>query len=94
MQPLKDIGMNTIRLRVWVNPAARDGNGQADVIAKAVREKSLGLKVMIDFHYSDTWADPGHQTKPAAWASQDFFDPQTILATHTTTVLTALKAAG
>ena len=94
MQLLKDIGMNTIRLRVWVNPAAPGWNGQADVIAKAVRAKSLGLKVMIDFHYSDTWADPGHQTKPAAWASQDFSTLKQSLATHTTTVLTALKAAG
>src|SRR5574338_1063473 len=61
MQILKNLGMNAIRLRVWVNPSNNWCN-QSDVVAKAVRAKNLGLKVMIDFHYSDTWADPGHQT--------------------------------
>lgn len=93
IQILKDIGMNTIRLRVWVNPT--DGwNNTADVVAKAVRAKNLGMKVMIDFHYSDWWADPGKQTKPAAWASQDFATLKQSLANHTTTVLNALKNSG
>ena len=69
MQLLKDLGMNTVRLRVWVNPSL-SWNNTADVVAKALRAKTLGMKVMIDFHYSDTWADPGHQAKPAAWAAQ------------------------
>jgi arabinogalactan endo-1,4-beta-galactosidase len=94
MQLLKDLGMNTIRLRVWVNPAAPGWNNSNDVVAKAVRASNLGLKVMIDFHYSDTWADPGHQDKPAAWASQDFATLKQSLANHTTAVLTALKTAG
>ena len=64
---LKGLGMNTIRLRVWVNPA-NGYNNKADVIAKATRAKAAGMRIMIDFHYSDTWADPGQQTKPAAWA--------------------------
>src|SRR6266540_4948138 len=82
MQILKDIGMNSIRLRVWVNPT--DGwCNTADVVAKAVRAKNLGMKIMIDFHYSDTWADPGHQTKPAAWATQDFATLQTSVYNHT-----------
>src|SRR5882672_2700820 len=63
MTVLKGLGMNTIRLRVWVNPSGT-GNTSADVLAKALRAKNLGLRIMIDFHYSDTWADPGHQTKP------------------------------
>src|SRR6185503_18168811 len=62
MQLLKDLGMNTIRLRVWVNPA-NGWNNTADVVAKAMRTKNLGMKIMIDFHYSDSWADPGQQTK-------------------------------
>src|SRR4030095_9527333 len=70
MQILKDLGMNSIRLRVWVNPA-NGWNNAADVLLKAQRAKNLGMKIMIDFHYSDTWADPGHQAKPAAWAPQD-----------------------
>src|SRR6185295_10631574 len=60
MQILKDLGMNSIRLRVWVNPA-NGWNNTADVVAKALRAKALGMKIMIDFHYSDSWADPGQQ---------------------------------
>ncbi len=93
MALLKSLGMNTIRLRVWVNPTP-SWNNAADVVAKAVRANNLGLKVMIDFHYSDTWADPGHQTKPAAWASQDFATLKSSLAAHTTDVLNQLKTAG
>jgi arabinogalactan endo-1,4-beta-galactosidase len=93
MALLKSLGMNTIRLRVWVNPSPA-WNNTADVVAKAVRAKNLGLRVMIDFHYSDTWADPGHQTKPAAWAAQDFTTLKNSVATHTTAVLNELKNNG
>ena len=50
---MKELGMNAIRLRVWVNPQG-GWNGKADVVAKARRAKALGLKLLIDFHYSDT----------------------------------------
>ena len=93
MQLLKDLGMNTIRLRVWVNPS-NGWNGQADVVTKALRAKNLGMKIMIDFHYSDSWADPGQQTKPAAWVGQDLNTLKQSLANHTTAVLNALKSAG
>ncbi|MDH7460851.1 glycosyl hydrolase 53 family protein [Chitinophagaceae bacterium 26-R-25] len=93
MALLKSLGMNTIRLRVWVNPTP-SWNNAADVVVKAVRAKNLGLRVMIDFHYSDTWADPGKQAKPAAWTSLDFAGLKTALATHTTDVLNQLKTAG
>ncbi|HEY6503214.1 MAG TPA: glycosyl hydrolase 53 family protein [Chitinophagaceae bacterium] len=90
---LKSLGMNTIRLRVWVNPAG-GWNGSADVVAKAVRAKNLGMRIMIDFHYSDSWADPGQQTKPAAWIGQDLATLKTSLYNHTFDVLTALKNNG
>lgn len=93
MQLLKSLGMNTIRLRVWVNPAG-GWNNKADVLAKALLAKNLGLRIMIDFHYSDWWADPGKQTKPAAWAGQDLATLKTSLANHTTDVLNTLKANG
>jgi arabinogalactan endo-1,4-beta-galactosidase len=93
MALLKSLGMNTVRLRVWVNPSG-GWNNTADVVAKAFRAKNLGLRIMIDFHYSDTWADPGHQAKPAAWAAQDFATLKTSVANHTTTVLTDLKNNG
>jgi len=87
---LKSLGMNTIRLRVWVNPSPA-WNDMADVVAKAIRAKNAGMRIMIDFHYSDYWADPGKQIKPAAWATQDFNTLKTSLANHTKEVLAALK---
>ncbi|NOT51757.1 MAG: cellulase family glycosylhydrolase [Chitinophagaceae bacterium] len=90
---LKNLGMNSIRLRVWVDPAG-GWNNTADVVAKAIRAKNLGMRIMIDFHYSDSWADPGQQTKPAAWAAQNFATLQSSVYNHTFNVLTALKTNG
>jgi arabinogalactan endo-1,4-beta-galactosidase len=90
---MKSLGFNSIRLRAWVNPS--DGwCNTADVVAKAIRAKNAGMKIMIDFHYSDVWADPGHQTKPAAWASLDFPTLLTTLSTYTTGVMNTLKTNG
>ena len=93
MQLLKSTGMNSIRLRVWVNPAA-GWSSVADVLTMATRAKNLGLRLMIDFHYSDSWADPGQQTKPAAWVTQSFAALQTSVYDHTYNVLNTLKANG
>jgi len=93
LQVLQGVGMNSIRLRVWVNPSG-GWNGQTDVVNKAVRAKNMGFRLMIDFHYSDSWADPGQQTKPAAWASHGIAQLRTDVANHTTAVLNALKSAG
>ncbi|MDO9375040.1 MAG: glycosyl hydrolase 53 family protein [Ferruginibacter sp.] len=89
---LKGLGMNTVRLRVWVDPA-NGWNNTADVVKKAVRAKNLGMRIMIVFHYSDTWADPGKQGKPPAWATQDFATMKISLSNHTKEVLNALKAS-
>lgn len=90
---MKSLGMNTIRLRVWVNPA--DGwSNTDDLIAKAKRAKNAGMKVLVDFHYSDTWADPGKQPKPAAWSSLDFPTLVTTLHDYTAGVMNALKNNG
>ena len=87
---LRSLGVNSIRMRVWVNPS--DGwNGKEDVIAKAWRAKQLGFRIMIDFHYSGTWADPSKQTIPAAWQNYDLEQMKTAVASHTTEVLQALK---
>lgn len=93
MSLMKSLGMNAIRLRVWVNPA-KGWNNVDDVVAKAVRAKNLGMKLLIDFHYSDNWADPVKQTKPAAWANQDINGLKQSVSAHTTSVLMALKAKG
>jgi arabinogalactan endo-1,4-beta-galactosidase len=93
MALLKSLGMNSIRLRVWVNPSAGWCNAQ-DVLAKAIRANNLGMRILIDFHYSDTWADPSNQTKPAAWTSLTFANLKIAVATHTTDVLNLLKTNG
>ena len=93
IQILKDLGMNSIRLRVWVNPT--DGwCNTSDVVTKAIRAKNLGMKILIDFHYSDSWADPGKQNKPTAWVNQDFATLRQSLSEHTFSVLSALKSNG
>ena len=87
---LSDKGINSIRLRVWVNPATGWCNAD-DVLAKAKRAQTMNMRILLDFHYSDSWADPGQQNKPAAWASQDIAALKTSVASHTTAVLTLLK---
>ncbi|ANF96785.1 glycoside hydrolase family 53 protein [Paenibacillus bovis] len=93
LQILKDHGINSIRLRVWVNPSINFSN-KADVIKQAVRAKNMGFRIMIDFHYSDKWADPGQQSKPVAWNNQDINGLKKSVYDHTYDVLTALKAQG
>lgn len=83
-------GVNAIRLRVWVNPAT-DWSAMADVLAKAKRVKAANMRLMVDFHYSDTWADPGHQAKPSAWSTQNMEALKTSVYNHTVEVLTLLK---
>jgi arabinogalactan endo-1,4-beta-galactosidase len=90
MALMKSLGMNSIRLRVWVNPA--DGwNNKTDMLVKAKRAKDLGMRILIDFHYSDNWADPGKQTKPAAWTNLPFNDLRSAVSNHTSEILIALK---
>ena len=90
---MKELGMNAIRLRVWVNPEG-GWNGKADVVKKAKRAQALGLKLLIDFHYSDSWADPGKQNVPAAWKGKDPAAMASAVGDHTREVLQALKAEG
>lgn len=94
MELLRDYcGVDAIRLRVWVNPA--DGwNGLSDLLVKAKRAHNLGLRLMIDFHLSDVWADPGHQVIPAAWVDYNESQMAQAINDHIVTTLNALKDAG
>lgn len=75
---LKEHGFNGIRLRLFVDPTAPGGYsakgycGLESTLAMAERVKAFGLGLLLDLHYSDTWADPAHQKKPAAWRDLDF----------------------
>ena len=92
---MKELGLNAVRIRVWVDPKEHDNwCNTADVVLKAQRAKALGMDVMIDFHYSDWWADPGKQYKPAAWMGKNLTDLKKALNEHTVSVLQALKAVG
>ena len=96
MALMKQIGMNAIRLRVWVNPEKAYGAwcDKADVLAKARRAHQQGLSLLIDFHYSDFFADPGRQDKPSAWAGYSMDELKKAVADHTRDVLQALKDEG
>jgi arabinogalactan endo-1,4-beta-galactosidase len=94
---LKDHGINTIRLRTFVNPSNDKFSGHCskeETVAMALRAKKWGMRVMINFHYSDSWADPGKQRKPAAWEGHSF--PQLVkdVYDYTLDVMKALKRAG
>jgi arabinogalactan endo-1,4-beta-galactosidase len=91
---LKSKGMDAIRLRVFVNPNDDKGSGHCskeETVAFAKRLKSLGFRIMIDFHYSDSWADPAKQYKPKAWENLNFEDLKKAVYNHTYDVLLALK---
>lgn len=89
----KEIGFNSVRHRVWVNPANGWCNKE-DVLEKARRAQIHGMKVMIDFHYGDIWCDPGKQPTPAAWKGHTADQLAVDVADHTTEVLTLLKNNG
>ena len=90
---MRQIGMNSIRLRVWVNPD-NGWNGEADVINKALIAEKLGMRIMIDFFYSDSWADPSHQIIPHAWADYDLDKMKKAVYSHTEELLSKLKTVG
>jgi arabinogalactan endo-1,4-beta-galactosidase len=97
LQILKDHGINTIRLRTFVNPSDDKRSGHCsknETVAMAVRAQKMGMRIMIDFHYSDSWADPGKQKKPAAWEGHAFPELLNDVYNYTADVMTALKTSG
>lgn len=93
MEILKSLGINTFRFRLWVNPE-ENWNSTADVTAKAARAKALGMHIMLSLHYSDSWADPGQQTVPAAWKGLDLAALEQRVKDYTRSVMISLKEAG
>lgn len=92
LQILKEQGINSIRLRVWT--VGSGASSKAEVVSMCRRAKAKGMNVMIDFHYSDTWADPGSQTIPTAWTDHSVEALSKNVYDHTFDVLSAIKAAG
>jgi beta-galactosidase len=98
---LKDHGFNYIRLRVFNDPAQDSGyfpqKGFCDLEhtkQMAKRVKAAGMKLLLDFHYSDYWADPGKQCKPAAWKNLSFEELKKALYDYTKKVMQELKDQG
>ncbi len=106
---LKALGVQAVRLRVMVNPSATSyetfdtqGNvtsllgfcDQSNVVTMAKRCQAKGLALLLDFHFSDTWASGMQQTPPAAWAQDTLPQFETAIATEVTSVLSALKSVG
>ena len=86
-------GINLMRLRVWVNPA--DGFcDTSHTLAMASRAHAAGMKLLIDLHLSDSWADPGQQTKPAAWAGLSSGALAQRVSDYASGVMAALVAQG
>jgi arabinogalactan endo-1,4-beta-galactosidase len=94
---LQQYGINTIRLRTWVHPSddrASGHNSTEETVAMAVRAQRLGMRIMIDLHYSDSWADPQQQRKPVAWAGDSFTRLRQDVYDYTRDVMRALQRAG
>jgi len=98
---LKDHGFNYVRLRIFHDPAQDSGYSPGkgfcnleNTLKMAKRVKAAGLKLLLDFHYSDYWADPGKQYKPAAWKGLSFEELKLALYNYTKNVLEQLQAQG
>ncbi|MFN3756218.1 MAG: arabinogalactan endo-beta-1,4-galactanase [Flavobacterium sp.] len=97
LQLLKDRGMDAVRLRIFVNPSDDPWSGHCDkdaTVSMALRAQKMGMQVMANFHYSDSWADPGKQNKPEAWNDMPFDELVQAVYDHTYDVVSALKNAG
>ncbi len=100
-QTLAESGVNYIRVRIWNDPFDKDGNGYGGgncTIDTAVeigkRATKYGMKLLVNFHYSDFWADPGKQMVPKAWKGMDIEEKAEALYQYTLESLNKLKAAG
>jgi len=91
---LKSSGANLVRLRLWNNPQWTAYSNLADVTRAMRRAKAAGLPVLLDFHYSDDWADGDKQLVPAAWAGLDTGQQVEALYRFTYDTLMALHAQG
>lgn len=94
-------GINYIRVRVWNDPYTSDGRGYgggncdiANAVAIGRRATSYGMKLLVDFHYSDFWADPGKQMVPKAWKGMEIEEKTQAVYQYTQDCLTQLKNAG
>lgn len=90
---MKQLGMNAVRLRVWVNPQGGFCSKE-DVLKLAKRAKANGMEIMLCYHYADSWADPGKQPIPEAWKNYNYKQMKKAVYNHTKETLELLKKNG
>ena len=90
IQEFNSKGINTVRLKIWHNPLL-NYNDLESVLEIAERVKNADLDLLLDFHYSDTWADPSNQNKPAAWENLNFETLCDSIEQYSRYVITKLK---
>ena len=90
IQEFNSKGINTVRLKIWHNPLL-NYNDLESVLEIAERVKNADLDLLLDFHYSDTWADPSNQNKPAAWENLNFDTLCDSIEQYSRYVITKLK---
>ena len=90
IQEFNSKGINTVRLKIWHNPLL-NYNDLESVLEIAERVKDAELDLLLDFHYSDTWADPSNQNKPAAWENLNFDTLCDSIEQYSRYVITKLK---
>ena len=88
----RSAGFNIVRLRLWHTPS-EPWHGLDSTVAFAVRAQALGFDVLLDFHYSDSWADPSQQTKPAAWQGLAFSALVDSIRAYTSAVMCRFRDA-
>ena len=93
LQIFKDKGINTVRLRIWHTPIDTHSSLQ-EVLVFAKQLSAKGFNIWLDLHYSDTWADPANQTKPAAWKNANFTILKDSIYNYTSSTIQAFKSAG
>ena len=93
VQIFREAGGNYVRMRLWVNPPAGYSDLTTD-LALAKQVEAAGMKIYLDIHYSDFWADPQTQNVPAAWAGQDLAQLTATVQTYTSQVITAFAKQG
>jgi arabinogalactan endo-1,4-beta-galactosidase len=93
LQILRSHGANYVRMRLWLHPPAGYSDLASD-LTLARQVKAAGMKVYLDIHYSDFWADPQHQDTPAAWQGQDLATLTNTVRSYTHDVIAAFAAQG
>ena len=98
---LSEAGINCIRVRVWNDPFDEDGNGYGGgncnidtALEIGKRANKYGMKLLVDFHYSDFWADPGKQMVPKAWQGMSFEEKSEAVYSYTKDSLKKLRKEG